>query len=135
MSIQHVLEKLVRHGSSVVLAATFLLISISDGIFLSTENILNIFHTMAPWRLLPQVSASSSSRVDWIYSVGSTAFLPCAVGALLMKDHGLDPILHRLSSWRVGVFLVRSRRIVSVLRSTPDRDAGTMIAYPALPCR
>ncbi|UVK38802.1 ABC transporter permease [Mesorhizobium sp. AR10] len=131
MNIKYALEELVRYGFFVVLAATFLLFSVLTEHFLSGENILNIFHTMAPLAIIASGLGLViiSGRLD--ISVGSTAFLSCAIGALLMKDHGLDPILATFVVLVCGAFLgAVNGAIVSVLKvNSLIATLGTMIAY------
>lgn len=131
MTIKRILEELVKYGFFVVLGAAFLLFSVLTEHFLSGENILNIFHTMAPLAIIASGLGLViiSGRLD--ISVGSTAFLSCAVGALLMKDHGLDPILATIVVLICGAFLgAVNGAIVSVLKvNSLIATLGTMIAY------
>ncbi|MER8571317.1 ABC transporter permease [Mesorhizobium sp. M1409] len=125
------MEGLVGYGFFVVLGATFLLFSVLTEHFLSGENILNIFHTMAPLAIIASGLGLViiSGRLD--ISVGSTAFLSCAIGALLMKDHGLDPILATFVVLGCGAFLgAVNGAIVSLLKvNSLIATLGTMIAY------
>jgi ribose/xylose/arabinose/galactoside ABC-type transport system permease subunit len=131
MTIKSTLEELVKHGFFVVLAATFLLFSASTEHFLSGENILNILHTMAPLAIIASGLGLViiSGRLD--ISVGSTAFLSCSIGALLMKDRGLDPVLATVVVLLCGAFLgAVNGAIVSVLKvNSLIATLGTMIAY------
>jgi ribose transport system permease protein len=131
MTIKRTMEGLVGYGFFVVLGATFLLFSVLTEHFLSGENILNIFHTMAPLAIIASGLGLViiSGRLD--ISVGSTAFLSCAVGALLMKDHGLDPILATFVVLGCGAFLgAVNGAIVSLLKvNSLIATLGTMIAY------
>jgi ribose/xylose/arabinose/galactoside ABC-type transport system permease subunit len=131
MTIKRTMEGLVKYGFFVVLAATFLLFSVLTEHFLSGENILNIFHTMAPLAIIASGLGLViiSGRLD--ISVGSTAFLSCAIGALLMKDQSLDPILATIVVLVCGAFLgAVNGAIVSVLKvNSLIATLGTMIAY------
>ena len=75
MTLKSILEHLFGHGFFVVLAATFLLFSVSTEHFLSSENTLNILHTMAPLAIIASGLGLViiSGRLD--ISIGSTAFL------------------------------------------------------------
>ena len=131
MTIKRTMEGLVKYGFFVVLGATFLLFSVLTEHFLSGENILNILHTMAPLAIIASGLGLViiSGRLD--ISVGSTAFLSCAIGALLMKDHGLDPILATIVVLACGAVLgAVNGAIVSVLKvNSLIATLGTMIAY------
>jgi ribose/xylose/arabinose/galactoside ABC-type transport system permease subunit len=131
MTIKSTLEELVKHGFFVVLAATFLLFSASTEHFLSGENILNILHTMAPLAIIASGLGLViiSGRLD--ISIGSTAFLSCSIGALLIKDHGLDPVLATVVVLVCGALLgAVNGAIVSVLKvNSLIATLGTMIAY------
>ncbi|MER9296788.1 ABC transporter permease [Mesorhizobium sp. M0621] len=131
MNIKRTMEGLVKYGFFVVLGATFLLFSVLTEHFLSGENILNIFHTMAPLAVIASGLGLViiSGRLD--ISVGSTALLSCAIGALLMKDHGVDPILATIVVLLCGAFLgAVNGAIVSVLKvNSLIATLGTMIAY------
>jgi ribose transport system permease protein len=131
MNIKYALGGLIKYGFLVVLAATFLLFAILTEHFLAIENILNILHAMAPLAIIASGLGLViiSGRLD--ISVGSTAFLSCAIGALLMKDHGLDPILATIVVLACGAFLgAVNGAIVSVLKvNSLIATLGTMIAY------
>lgn len=84
---------LAEHGFLLVSAATFLYFSLATAHFFGLGNLLNIVHTMAPLTLVAAGLGLvvMSGRLD--ISVGSIAFLSCAVGALLMKNTDLNPLL------------------------------------------
>ena len=131
MNIKYILEGFIKHGFFVVLVATFLLFSIMTEHFLEIENILNILHTMAPLAIIASGLGLViiSGRLD--ISVGSTAFLSCAIGALLMKDYGLHPILATIVVLVCGACLgAINGAIVAVLKvNSLIATLGTMIAY------
>ena len=64
--------------------------------FLQVDNVFNIFSAMDPLAITASGLALvvMSGRLD--ISVGSTAFLACATGALLMNATGLHPALAAL---------------------------------------
>src|SRR4029077_3492986 len=64
-------------------------------------------------------------------SIGSTAFLCCAIGALLMKNDGLDPVLAAILVLVCGAGLgAVNGFIVTVLGvNSLIATLGTMIAY------
>lgn len=124
-------DVLIQNGFFFVFALAFVFFATMTENFLQVQNILNILHTMAPLA----VTASGlgvvviSGRLD--ISVGSTAFLSCAIGALLMKNIGLDPILAVLLVLFCGAALgALNGFIVTVLQVNPlIATLGTMIAY------
>src|SRR5882724_12105710 len=93
MPIKTSADMLVQHGFLIVFALAFLSFAMTTEHFLEAENILNILHTMSPLAITASGLALVviSGRLD--ISIGSTAFLSCAIGALLMKNDGLDPVL------------------------------------------
>jgi ribose/xylose/arabinose/galactoside ABC-type transport system permease subunit len=122
---------LLQHGFLIVLLATFLLFSVSTAHFFQLENILNIFHAMAPLAL---ASAGLglvviSGRLD--ISIGSTAFLSAAVGAMLMRDAGVNPAIALVATLACGAALgAINGFIVTVLNvNSLITTLGTMIAY------
>jgi ribose/xylose/arabinose/galactoside ABC-type transport system permease subunit len=70
-----------------------------------------------------------SGRLD--ISIGSTAFLSCAIGALLMKNEGLDPVAAAILVLACGAALgAVNGFIVTVLKvNSLIATLGTMIAY------
>jgi ribose/xylose/arabinose/galactoside ABC-type transport system permease subunit len=63
--------------------------------------------------------------------LAATAFLSCSIGALLMKDRGLDPVLATVVVLLCGAFLgAVNGAIVSMLKvNSLIATLGTMIAY------
>lgn len=90
---QHLSRAIGEHGFLLVSGATFLYFCLATEHFFGLTNLLNILHTMAPLTLVAAGLGLvvMSGRLD--ISVGSTSFLSCAVGALLMKNMDMDPLL------------------------------------------
>lgn len=124
-------DMLIKNGFFVVFALAFILFATMTDHFFKAENILNILHTMAPLAMAASGLALVviSGRLD--ISVGSTAFLSCAIGALLMKNSGLDPILAAILVLALGAFLgAVNGFIVTVLNvNSLIATLGTMIAF------
>lgn len=121
----------IQNGFYIVFALIFVLFSVATDHFFALENILNILHTMAPLAVVASGLALivMSGRLD--ISVGSTAFLSCSVGALLMKQAGLDPVLAATLVLTCGALLgAVNGFIVTVLRvNSLIATLGTMIAF------
>jgi ribose/xylose/arabinose/galactoside ABC-type transport system permease subunit len=123
-------DMLIQNGFFIVFALAFVFFATMTEHFFETENILNILHTMSPLAITASGLALVviSGRLD--ISVGSTAFLSCAVGALLMKNIGLDPILAAVLVLICGALLgAVNGFIVTVLQVSLIATLGTMIAY------
>lgn len=131
MNGKPLIDLFVRHGFLVVFVGSFIFFSTMTEYFLQLGNILNILHTMAPLALAASGMALVviSGRID--ISVGSVAFLSCAVGSLLMKNSGLDPILAALLVLLIGAGLgAVNGFIVTVLGvNALIATLGTMIAF------
>ena len=127
-------ERLIRHGFLVVFMATFIFFSLATQHFFQLGNLLNIFHTMAPLAITASGLALVviSGRLD--ISIGSTAFLSCAIGALLMNRNGLDPSLAAILVVCCGALLGAINGIVVVKLGVNSLIAtlGTMIIYRGL---
>src|SRR5579864_5554107 len=84
---------LIGHGFLVVFAIVFLFFSVVTRHFFELGNVLNIFSAMAPLAIAAAGLALvvMSGRLD--ISIGSIAFLSCAIGALLMRTNALNPVL------------------------------------------
>src|SRR5258708_11609511 len=82
-------EWLIGRGFLVVFVIVFLFFSVVTRHFFELENLLNIFSAMAPLAISAAGLALvvMSGRLD--ISIGSIAFLSCAIGALLMRASGL----------------------------------------------
>ena len=124
-------DVLIQNGFLFVFALAFVFFSTMTDNFFQVQNILNILHTMAPLAITASGLAIVviSGRLD--ISVGSTAFLSCAIGALLMKNIGLDPVLAALLVVACGAALgAINGFIVTVLQVNPlIATLGTMIAF------
>jgi ribose/xylose/arabinose/galactoside ABC-type transport system permease subunit len=124
-------DMLIQNGFFLVFALAFIFFATMTENFFQVQNILNILHTMAPLAITASGLAVVviSGRLD--ISVGSTAFLSCAIGALLMKNIGLDPILAALRVLGSGAALgALNGFIVTVLQVNPlIATLGTMIAF------
>ena len=124
-------DVLIQNGFLFVFALAFVFFSTMTDNFFQVQNILNILHTMAPLAITASGLAIVviSGRLD--ISVGSTAFLSCAIGALLMKNIGLDPVLAALLVVACGAALgAVNGFIVTVLQVNPlIATLGTMIAF------
>jgi ribose/xylose/arabinose/galactoside ABC-type transport system permease subunit len=124
-------DMLIQNGFFLVFALAFIFFATMTENFFQVQNILNILHTMAPLAITASGLAVVviSGRLD--ISVGSTAFLSCAIGALLMKNIGLDPILAALLVLGSGAALgALNGFIVTVLQVNPlIATLGTMIAF------
>lgn len=122
---------LIENGFLIVLVATFIAFSVTTDHFFQLENILNILHTMAPLA----ISASGlalvvmTGRLD--ISIGSIAFLSCSIGALSMKQFGLDPALAGLVVVACGALLGAFNGFVVIVLKVNALIAtlGTMIAF------
>ena len=131
MKINAHYHHLIQHGFLIVFAMAFVFFATMTDHFFEAENILNILHTMSPLAVTASGLALVviSGRLD--ISVGSIAFLSCAVGALLMKNDGLDPFLAAILVLVLGALLgAVNGFIVTVLKvNSLITTLGTMIAY------
>jgi ribose/xylose/arabinose/galactoside ABC-type transport system permease subunit len=122
---------LIQRGFFVVFAIIFMFFALATSHFFQAENILNIFSAMDPLAITASGLALvvMSGRLD--ISVGSTAFLSCSIGALLIRDHGLHPVLAALLIIACGAALgAVNGFIVIVLRvNSLIATLSTMIAY------
>src|ERR1700745_4464610 len=86
-------EFFLRRGFLVVFAILFLFFSVVTRHFFELGNLFNIFSAMAPLAIAASGLALvvMSGRLD--ISFGSHSFLSCAIGALLMRAGGLNPVL------------------------------------------
>ena len=124
-------DLLVQHGFLIVCAIAFVVFAVTTEHFFEAENFLNILHTMSPLAITASGLALVviSGRLD--ISIGSTAFLSCAIGALMMKNQGLDPVLAAILVLACGAALgAVNGFIVTVLKvNSLIATLGTMIAY------
>jgi ribose/xylose/arabinose/galactoside ABC-type transport system permease subunit len=131
MKIKTSADILIQHGFLVVFAIAFVFFAVTTEHFFEAENLLNILHTMSPLAITASGLALVviSGRLD--ISIGSTAFLSCAIGALLMKNDGLDPVLTAILVLICGAALgAVNGFIVTVLGvNSLIATLGTMIAY------
>ncbi|HZZ62441.1 MAG TPA: ABC transporter permease [Roseiarcus sp.] len=122
---------LLQRGFAVVFAIIFIFFSVATAHFFQADNILNIFSAMDPLAITASGLALvvMTGRLD--ISVGSTAFLSCSIGALLIRDHGLNPVLGMLLVVGCGALLgAINGFIVVVLRvNSLIATLSTMIAY------
>jgi ribose/xylose/arabinose/galactoside ABC-type transport system permease subunit len=134
MTKNSVTRFVVNNGFLIVLVAIFVLFSVATDHFFQVENVLNILHTMAPLAVTAAGLAVVviSGRLD--ISVGSTAFLSAAVGALLMKNYGLDPWLAGVLVVACGAVLgaVNGLVVVGLKVNSLIATLGSMIAFRGL---
>jgi ribose/xylose/arabinose/galactoside ABC-type transport system permease subunit len=127
-------DYLLQRGFFVVFAAVFVFFALSTQHFLQVGNILNIFSAMDPLAITASGLALvvMSGRLD--VSVGSTAFLSCAFGALLMLWTGLNPVLDALVVICCGALLGAINGFIVVVLNVNSLIAtlSTMIAYRGL---
>ncbi|WP_219214159.1 ABC transporter permease [Variovorax boronicumulans] len=120
-----------EHGFLLVSALAFITFSLATDHFFGLTNLVNIVHTMAPLTLAAAGLALvvMSGRLD--ISIGSTAFLSCAVGALLMKNIGLDPVLATVLVVGVGTLLGAINGFIVVVLKVNSliTTLGTMIIF------
>lgn len=123
-----------QHGFLIVFAATFLFFSVATEHFFQADNILNIVHTMSPLAITASGLALVviSGRLD--ISIGSTAFLSCAIGALLMQQSGLASPLAAFVVICCGALLGAINGAIIVVLGVNSLIAtlGTMIVYRGL---
>src|SRR6201987_4111690 len=121
----------LRRGFLVVFVIVFLFFSVVTRHFFELGNLLNIFSAMAPLAIAAAGLALvvMSGRLD--ISIGSVAFLSCAIGALLMRASGLNPVLAAAMVIGSGALLgALNAFFVVVLRVTSlIVTLSTMIAY------
>jgi ribose/xylose/arabinose/galactoside ABC-type transport system permease subunit len=131
MRIKSNVDVLIQHGFLIVFALAFIFFAVVTGHFFEVENLLNILHTMSPLAIsacgLALVVVSGKLDI----SIGSTAFLSCATGALLMQNDGLNPILAAILVLACGAALgAVNGFVVTVLKvNSLIATLGTMIAY------
>ena len=122
---------LMRRGFLVVFIIVFLFFSVVTRHFFELDNILNILSAMAPLAISAAGLALvvMSGRLD--ISIGSIAFLSCAIGALLLRASGLSPVLAALIVVGCGALLgALNGFIVVVLRvNSLIATLSTMIAF------
>jgi len=122
---------LLQRGFFVVFALIFAFFSLATRHFFQADNILNIFSAMDPLAITASGLALvvMSGRLD--ISVGSTAFLSCAIGALLMSRDGLDPTLAAIIVIFCGALLGAANGFIVVVLGVNSLIAtlSTMIAY------
>jgi ribose/xylose/arabinose/galactoside ABC-type transport system permease subunit len=121
----------MRRGFLVVFVIVFLFFSVLTRHFFELDNLLNIVSAMAPLAISAAGLALvvMSGRLD--ISIGSIAFLSCAIGALLMRANGLSPVLAALIVVGCGALLgAINAFIVVVLRvNSLVATLSTMIAF------
>src|SRR5258708_4819719 len=131
LRLRAIAEFLIRRGFLVVFIIVFLFVFVVTRHFFEVENILNILSAMAPLAISAAGLALvvMSGRLD--ISIGSIAFLSCAIGALLMRATGLSPVLTALIVVGCGALLgAVNAFIVIVLRvNSLIATLSTMIAY------
>jgi ribose/xylose/arabinose/galactoside ABC-type transport system permease subunit len=131
LRLRAIAEFLMRRGFLVVFVIVFLFFSVVTRHFFELDNLLNILSAMAPLAISAAGLALvvMSGRLD--ISIGSIAFLSCAVGALLMRANGLSPVLAALIVVGCGALLgAINAFIVVVLRvNSLIATLSTMIAY------
>jgi ribose/xylose/arabinose/galactoside ABC-type transport system permease subunit len=131
LRLRAIAEFLMRRGFLVVFIIVFLFFSVVTRHFFELDNLLNILSAMAPLAIAAAGLALvvMSGRLD--ISIGSIAFLSCAIGALLMRANGLSPVLAALIVVGCGALLgTINAFIVVVLRvNSLIATLSTMIAY------
>jgi ribose/xylose/arabinose/galactoside ABC-type transport system permease subunit len=124
-------EFLIRRGFLVVFTIVFVFFSVVTRHFFEIGNLLNIFSAMAPLAITAAGLALvvMSGRLD--ISIGSIAFLSCAIGALLVRASGVNPVLAAAIVVGCGALLgAVNGFIVVVLRvNSLIATLSTMIAY------
>ena len=122
---------LLRRGFFVVFAIIFAFFSLATAHFFRADNILNIFSAMDPLAITASGVALvvMSGRLD--ISVGSTAFLSCAIGALLINQSDLNPALAAVIVVCCGALLGAINGFIVVVLNVNALVAtlSTMIAY------
>ena len=122
---------LLQRGFFVVFAIIFVFFALATQHFFQAENILNIFSAMDPLAITASGLALvvMSGRLD--ISVGSTAFLSCAIGALLMNHSDLNPALAAIIVVCCGALLGAVNGFIVVVLGVNSLIAtlSTMIAY------
>jgi ribose/xylose/arabinose/galactoside ABC-type transport system permease subunit len=122
---------LLRRGFFVVFAVIFVFFSLATPHFFQADNILNIFSAMDPLAITASGLALvvMSGRLD--ISVGSTAFLSCAIGALLMNQIDLNPALAAVIVVCCGALLGAVNGFIVVVLKVNALVAtlSTMIAF------
>ncbi len=112
-------------------AIIFVFFSLATPHFFQAGNILNIFSAMDPLAITASGLALvvMSGRLD--ISVGSTAFLSCAIGALLMNRSDLNPALAAIIVVSCGALLGAVNGFIVVVLNVNALVAtlSTMIAY------
>lgn len=128
---QKIVDFLFRRGFFVVFALIFAFFSLATSHFFRADNILNIFSAMDPLAITASGVALvvMSGRLD--ISVGSTAFLSCAIGALLINQSDLNPLLAALIVVCCGALLGAINGFIVVVLNVNALVAtlSTMIAY------
>ena len=131
LRLRTIAEFLMRRGFLVVFVIVFLFFSVLTRHFFELDNLLNILSAMAPLAISATGLALvvMSGRFD--ISIGSVAFLSCAIGALLMRANGLSPALTALIVVGCGALLgAINAFIVVVLRvNSLVATLSTMIAF------
>jgi ribose/xylose/arabinose/galactoside ABC-type transport system permease subunit len=131
LRLRAIAEFLMRRGFVVVFIIVFLLFSVLTSHFFEVKNILNILSAMAPLAISAAGLALvvMSGRLD--ISIGSIAFLSCAIGALLMRTSGLSPVLTALIVVGCGALLGAVNAFIVVVLRVDSLIAtlSTMIAY------
>ena len=131
LRLRTIAEFLMRRGFLVVFGIVFLFFSVLTRHFFELDNLLNILSAMAPLAISAAGLALvvMSGRLD--ISIGSIAFLSCAIGALLMRANGLSPVLAALIVVGCGALLgAINAFIVVVLRvNSLVATLSTMIAF------
>lgn len=127
-------ELLLRHGFLIVLAGVFTFFSLTTRSFLQPANLFDLLHAMAPLVVISSGMAMVVLMGKLDISVGSIAFLSCAVGALLLQHPSVHPVAALAATLATGALLgAINGFIVVVLRVNPlITTLGTMIAYRGL---
>jgi ribose/xylose/arabinose/galactoside ABC-type transport system permease subunit len=129
--LRAITEVLIRRGFFVVFIIVFLFFSVVTRHFFEPENLLNILSAMAPLAIAASGLALvvMSGRLD--ISIGSIAFLSCAIGALFMRASGLNPGLAAVIVVGCGAVLGAANAFVVVVLRVNSLIAtlSTMIAY------
>jgi ribose/xylose/arabinose/galactoside ABC-type transport system permease subunit len=128
---EKIADFLLQRGFFVVFAVIFVFFALATQHFFQAENILNIFSAMDPLAITASGLALvvMSGRLD--ISVGSTAFLSCAIGTLLMNHSDLNPALAAIIVVCCGALLGAVNGFIVVVLKVNSLIAtlSTMIAY------
>lgn len=127
-------ELVARYGFLGVLIVMFVGLSVTTRSFLTLDNQMGLLHAIAPSVIIScgMALVVMSGKLD--ISVGSIAFLSTALGSLLIKEAGWNPLPAYAVTLVIGAILgAVNGFIVVVLRvNALITTLGTMIAFRGL---